>query len=156
MATTARREPPATIFDWFDDAFPALFGWPTLTPAASPGKVIRIEDFTEGNDYVIRAELPGLDPDKDVELKVTDGMLTIRAERKQEQCEGRRSEFRYGVLLRSIALPTGAEENRIQAEYANGVLTVRVPVAEENRSARTIPIQRVNAEPAAEATSARD
>ena len=46
------------------------------------------------------------------------------------------------MLIRSVGLPAGADENRIQAEYANGVLTVRVPVTEEAKSTKTIPIQR--------------
>src|ERR1019366_3887565 len=61
---------------------------------------MRVEEYREGNEFVVRAEMPGIDPDKDVELQVSDHTLRIRAERKEEtktQEKGRyRSEFRYG------------------------------------------------------------
>ena len=59
---------------------PTIFGrdWPTE-------EMIRVDEFRENGTLVVRAELPGLDPDKDVELTVVDGMLRIKAERKAEE-----------------------------------------------------------------------
>lgn len=95
-----------------------------------PQQMIRLEEFTEGDRYVLRAELPGIDPEKDVEVSVSDGMLTIYGERKEEEREGRRTEFRYGSFTRSIALPAGADEHDIAAVYDKGVLQITVGLKE--------------------------
>ncbi|EIE99485.1 Hsp20/alpha crystallin family protein [Saccharomonospora glauca] len=96
---------------------------------------IRIEDRIEGNTYVLRAELPGIDVDKDLTITVHNGLLTIEAERSEEQSEGGRSEFRYGSFARTVALPTGAREDAIDASYDDGILTIKVELSkpEENR-----------------------
>ncbi|HET6269507.1 MAG TPA: Hsp20/alpha crystallin family protein [Arthrobacter sp.] len=92
---------------------------------------MRVEQFVDGDTLVVRAELPGIDPDKDVDLSVSDGVLRIKAER-QEKAEhtsrtGYRSEFRYGTFTRSFPLPEGAREEDITATYKDGVLEVRAP-----------------------------
>ncbi|MFF2243658.1 Hsp20/alpha crystallin family protein [Arthrobacter sp. NPDC058130] len=98
----------------------------------APG--IKIEQFQEGSTLVVRAEVPGIDPDQDVDVSVSEGMLHIAVER-QETSEhkskaGYRSEFRYGRSSRSIALPAGAKEEDITATYKDGVLEVRAPAPE--------------------------
>lgn len=98
----------------------------------APG--IKIEQFQEGSTLVVRAEVPGIDPDQDVDVSVSEGMLHIAVER-QETSEhkskaGYRSEFRYGRSARSIALPAGAKEEDITATYKDGVLEVRAPAPE--------------------------
>ncbi len=99
-----------------------------LTMASSS---IKVEQFQDGNTLVVRAEVPGIDPDKDVDVSVSEGMLHIRAEREEKSEHksktGYRSEFRYGSFLRSIALPAGAKEEDITASYKDGVLEVRAP-----------------------------
>ncbi len=94
---------------------------------------MKVEQFQDGSTLVVRAEVPGIDPDKDVDVSVSDGMLHIKAER-EEKAEhrsktGYRSEFRYGSFSRSVALPAGAREEDITATYKDGVLEVRAPVA---------------------------
>ena len=54
---------------------------------------------------MIRAELPGIDPAKDVDITVTDGQLTIKAERSEKKESKGRSEFSYGSFMRSVTLP---------------------------------------------------
>ncbi len=108
---------------------------------------LRVEEFTDDKTLVVRAELPDIDPDKDIELSVADGVLHIRAERheKSEHKEknGYRSEFRYGSFVRTLPLPLGVEEDDVTASYKDGVLEVRVPVPEETKSAATkVPITR--------------
>jgi HSP20 family protein len=100
-----------------------------------PGEdLIRVDEFREGDTQVVRAELPGIDPDRDVELTVTDGMLRINAERRvEEKAEDKgftRHEMRYGRLTRTLPLPQGAAESDISATYKDGILEVRVPVPE--------------------------
>lgn len=98
-----------------------------LTMASS----IKVEQFQDGSTLVVRAEIPGIDPDKDVDVSVSGGMLHIKAEREErsehKEKDGYRSEFRYGSFQRSIALPAGAKEEDITASYKDGVLEVRAP-----------------------------
>jgi hypothetical protein len=75
------------LFDWLED-----FPRPMRRPFTEV-QPIRVEDYEEGGRYVMRAELPGIDPDKDVEITVEDGMLTVRGERREETKEKHRSEF---------------------------------------------------------------
>jgi HSP20 family protein len=107
---------------------------------------MRVEEFEEGDTLVVKAEMPGLDPDKDVEISVTDHTLRIRAERRQEskvEEKGRyRSEFRYGSFARSVPLPAGATDQDVKATYRDGILEVRVPLDRGEAEARKIPIER--------------
>lgn len=116
---------PSELLDSLDRMFDA---------AAGPAP-IRVEEFLDGSTLVVRAEMPGVDPDKDMEITIDDGYLRIRAER-QEKEEHKdkgsvRSEFRYGSFSRSIPLPDGVKEEDIKASYTNGVLEVRTPIPEE-------------------------
>lgn len=95
---------------------------------------MKVEQYLDGNTLVVRAEVPGIDPDQDVEVSVSEGMLHIKAER-QEKSEhkgksGYRSEFRYGSFSRSVTLPPGSKEEDITATYRDGVLEVRAPAPE--------------------------
>jgi HSP20 family protein len=99
-----------------------------------------LEDFVDGNHYVIRAEMPGVDPEHDVDVSVVGDILTIRGERKEEHHKRGRQEFRYGAFERSIQLPKGAETDRIQANYSAGVLELRVPFTSTAAEARRVPI----------------
>lgn len=139
MATVARRERPTfgDLLDWFDDDF-RMF--PMLRPFAG-SQVMRIEDYVEGDAYVLRAELPGVDPEKDVEITLSDGVLHVKAERQETKKETHRSEFRYGSLSRSITLPASADEDDITATYEHGVLEVRVGLTEQKKhDVRHIPV----------------
>ena len=93
-----------------------------------------MDEYRDDDVQVIRAELPGIDPDKDVELTVAGGMLRINAERRtEEQTEEKgviRREMRYGSFTRSLPLAEGATDEDIDASYKNGVLEIRVPVAQ--------------------------
>jgi len=92
---------------------------------------IKVEQFQDGSTLVVRAEIPGIDPEADVDVSVSGGMLHLRAERHEKtehkDKAGYRSEFRYGSFSRSIALPSGAREEDITASYRDGVLEVRAP-----------------------------
>jgi HSP20 family protein len=108
---------------------------------------MRVEEFEDGDTLVVKAEMPGLDPEKDVEISVSDHTLRIRAERRQETKvdeKGRyRSEFRYGSFSRSIPLPAGATDEDVKATYRDGILEVRVPVDRGKAEARKIAVQRM-------------
>lgn len=97
-----------------------------------PPSTLRIEEFLEDDVAVIRAELPGIDPEKDVEITVTDGVLHLSARREERAEEKRpdsyRSEFRYGSFERHLRLPEGTTEADVKASYKDGILEVRVPM----------------------------
>lgn len=124
------------------------FRFPELWTAWSEEDVLRVEEYRENGSIVIRADLPGIDPDKDVEIEVTDGMLRVFAERrKEEKVEEKdymRTELRYGSFSRALPLPAGATEKDVAATYKDGVLEIRVPVAapEATEAKKKIPVAR--------------
>lgn len=125
MSLPARRHAAAARFpdllDWLESP------WQALLPSGL-ARTFRVEDYTENGNYVIRAELPGLDPDNDVEVTAEPGLLTIHAERREETKEGHHSEFTYGSLTRSVSLPEGTDPEQITASYDQGILKISIPV----------------------------
>ena len=111
------------------------------------GTPMRIEEFVEDGTLVVRAELPGVDVDKDVDISVHDGLLHIKAERteKSELKEKSfyRSEFRYGAFERTLPLPPGATLDDVKATYENGVLEVRIPTTGPDDTTHKVPVQRI-------------
>lgn len=91
------------------------------------------------NDFVVKATVPGVKPD-DLEITYNNGTLTIQGEVKseQDQKEGKYHlrERRSGAFVRSLALPTDVKPDKIEAEYQDGVLTLKLPKAEEARPKR--------------------
>ena len=120
-----RRQPRSWLPDWSDFWSDLWTGFPSLATLRS-GHMIRLEDEMEDGHYLLRAELPGLDPAKDVDITVRDGQLTIKAERSETKETKGRSEFCYGSFTRSVTLPAGASEEDIKATYHKGILTVDV------------------------------
>ena len=130
------REEATDIFSRFDRMFEE---WARMMPFRQvsfprwwdAGDLIRVEGYREDGTLVIHADLPGIDPEKDVELTVSHGMLHIEAERRQEEkVEEKgyvRRELRYGSLSRSLPLPEGVTGADITATYQAGVLEIRVP-----------------------------
>ncbi|WP_333889911.1 Hsp20/alpha crystallin family protein [Mycolicibacterium gadium] len=108
-----------------------------FTPAA--------EIARDGEDAVVRVELPGVDVDKDVTVEVDRGHLVIRGERRDERADeedGRTlREVRYGSFRRSFKLPAHAATDAISASYDAGVLTVRVAGAHKGAEAQRIAIE---------------
>lgn len=93
-----------------------------------------VDETDDDKAYRISVELPGLD-EKDVEVTLADGVLTIRGEKKQEEEEKRRDYYRkersYGSFRRTLAVPGEVDESRIRASFKKGVLTVELPKSEE-------------------------
>ncbi|MEV4624233.1 Hsp20/alpha crystallin family protein [Asanoa sp. NPDC049573] len=118
--------------------------WPRFTWLSLGGQSFRIEEFLDGKDYVIRAELPGVDPQKDIHLAVHNGALNIKVERADERGteEGKlvHSEFHYGSLYRQIPLPSGAHRDKVTATYETGILEVRIAVGDSGSRTHEIQI----------------
>jgi HSP20 family protein len=98
------------------------------------------------NEFTVTAELPGMSA-SDVKVDYTDGVLTIKGEKEKEETkeEDDRTyylyERRYGSFQRSLPFPGGIDEDKITAEFKNGLLTVHLPKSEEVKtSGRTVPI----------------
>jgi HSP20 family molecular chaperone IbpA len=137
MATLARRQkfPFPEIPEWFE-TFPARLGMPSMADLYS----VRIEEFMEEGRYVMRAELPGVSPE-DIDVVISEGVLTVKAERTEREVEKHRSEIRYGSMSRSVTLPPGADEEDVRADYTNGMLTVSVGLGREKAQEKHIEIK---------------
>jgi len=147
MARLPRPQAPAR----FRALFPDLADW-LESPWSGPppflaGQAFRLEETIRDNRYVIRAELPGLDPENDIEVTVDGRILTIRAERRQQDNGPYRSEFRYGSLARAVRLPGRVDPADVTARYDKGVLEVSVPAREVRPEGTQIPIENADAEP---------
>jgi len=124
---------PATASDW---RTPAPTG---LRPAA--------EIVKDGDDAVIRLELPGIDVEKDLTVELDGGHLVVRGERRDEHAEtdptgSNRTlrEVRYGAFRRSFAVPAHVTGEAVSASYDAGVLTVRVAGVYAGTQPQTIAI----------------
>ena len=122
--------------------------WPNLRRVFGESNLepLRVEEFTEGDSLIVRAEMPGIDTDKDVQISVTDHTLQLRAERREEskteEKGAYRSEFRYGSFARTVPLPVGATDKDVEATYKDGILEVRIPIDRGEAEAKKIPIQK--------------
>jgi HSP20 family protein len=114
-----------------------------LERALEAEALIRVEEYREGDELVVRAEVPGVEVDKDVEVTVSDHRLHIEAQRREEeQAEGKgfvRRELRYGRFVRDLQLPEGVTESDVSATYTDGILEIRVHVPQSTPPTR-IPI----------------
>ncbi len=125
----------ASFFRDFESPFRGLAPATGRGPAAMSAPSV---DVSETDDEVqVTADLPGL-TEKDVEVTLDDGALTIRGEKKEEREEKKRNyhlvERAYGRFERSVALPHGIDPGKVKARFKNGVLHVTLPKTPESRS----------------------
>jgi len=103
-----------------------------------------VDLYETGDDVVVKAMLPGVAED-DVEISVTSDALTIKGETRHEEKKEEenyfRREIRYGAFSRMIPMPTRVDSERVDAEFQDGILTVRLPKAEDVRP-RSIKVRR--------------
>ena len=143
MSNLALWSRPAWDTDrWLRDFFgPATADWykPVNSGFNPAAEIVR-----DGDDAVVRLELPGVDVENDVNVEVDKGRLVIHGEHKDEHAEeqdGRSlREIRYGSFRRSFQLPTHVTGEAIAASYDAGVLTVRVTGAYAGTQPRRIEI----------------
>jgi HSP20 family protein len=138
------------VFSHFDRIFDEWARMMPFRPVPFPhwreaDDLIRVEESRDDGTLIVRADLPGIDPEKDVELTVSNGMLHIRAERREEEKREEkgylRQELRYGSLSRTLLLPEGVTESDITATYKGGILEIRIP-APKHEPAKKIPISK--------------
>lgn len=103
-----------------------------VAPAAA-GRLFPMDVYETDNEYVIKATLPGVKPE-DVDISVSNGLLTIKGEMKEEQEVKRENyllqERRYGSFHREVALPVEVEADKAEATFENGILSLKLPKAE--------------------------
>ncbi|TDZ78309.1 18 kDa heat shock protein [Mycobacteroides salmoniphilum] len=144
-----RRSP----FAQFDALVRQSFGPATSWP--SPGFVPAAEVAKDGDDALVRLDLPGVDVDKDVTVEVERGTLVVSGERRDGRAEqtgdepvargasntGRvLREVRYGKFRRTFTLPTHVTGDAISASYDTGILTIKIAGAYANAEAQKIEI----------------
>ena len=125
MAASQSVSTPVSIADWAGSPLSTVHH---LTAQPQP---IAVEQFPDGASYVIRLEVPGVDPAHGLTVSVDAGTLSVQAERPDSGPAGRQSEFRYGSLARRVPLPPGTDADDVSASYHNGILTVRIGLKPE-------------------------
>jgi HSP20 family protein len=100
-----------------------------------------VDIIEKDNAFEITAELPGLEA-KNIELSLSDDVLTIKGEKKEEKEEKTKdryvSERRYGSFRRSVQLPSSIDPGKIEAHYKSGILTVALPKSAEAQKKQTV------------------
>jgi HSP20 family protein len=137
MNTLARWDPfresqslRSFIDRYFDEPF---FSAPQLWSQRNESYALPLDVIEEEGEYIIKASIPGVNPE-DVEITLTDNVLTIKGDMKQEN---ERNEANYhvrerssGSFMRQIALPTAVTSDHVEATNENGVLTLHLPKSE--------------------------
>jgi HSP20 family molecular chaperone IbpA len=145
-----RRRYPFAEFDvLFRTAFAPVPRTTGFNPAAEVSR--------DGDDAVIRVELPGVDAQRDVTVEVDHGHLVVRGERRDERSENTRGrtlrEVHYGAFRRSFVLPGHATADDVTASYDAGVLSIRVAGAYVGESPRRIPVNGLESDESAGAVA---
>ena len=143
MSRLPAQHRPRSLFPEFGELLAGFPSWANLRPVFDT-QPIRLEDELKDGRYEVRAEIPGVDPAKDVDITVRDGVLTIKAERAEKKESSGRSEFSYGSFVRAVSLPQGADEDAITASYDKGILTVSMPVTNAKAAERHVTIESAN------------
>jgi HSP20 family protein len=129
--------PFAEMEKFFEDFWrrpSSLLGWPEMRVAEGFEISPSVDIYEEGNELVLKADLPGITKDE-VEINITDNVLTLTGEKKKEEKVERENYFRYershGSFCRRFHLPDEIDTEKIKAHYKEGVLEVRLPKTEE-------------------------
>lgn len=129
------RQQMDDLFDRFADGFESFSLQPfsqldTLWSKTRGFAPLAVDVSETDKAYMVTAELPGV-AEKDIEVNVKDGVLTIKGEKQEEKEEKSKnrylSERSYGAFQRMFGLPKGTDEGKVEASFHNGVLTVSIP-----------------------------
>jgi HSP20 family protein len=141
MASLSRWDPMRemmTLRNAMDQLFNSAFVGPDFVwESGSVG--VALDVIENADEYVVKASLPGINAD-DIDVTFDNNVLTIKGEIKEEkdveETKYHLRERRYGSFSRSISLPTNIKTDSIQADYADGILTLTLPKAEEAKPKR--------------------
>lgn len=143
--TRAEADAPAVLFDQLLEDWLGLWSVPRLVPPEQwiPLERIVVKQNQTDGTLVIRANLPNVDPEKEIDLTVSNGVLQIHAEHRDDRTSEdggiQRHELSYESFTRSLPLPAGVTADDVHASYAEGVLEVTVPAPVADAS-RKIPV----------------
>jgi HSP20 family protein len=125
----------------------SLFTWPELWNDDIVDLDVRVEEFERDGYFVIRAEVPGINPDEDIDITVTDRTLRLMIHREHSEqralLKHYRTEFQYGSFTRLLALPQTASDKDIKATYKDGILEIHVKLNGHTSSEKKIPITKM-------------
>ncbi len=133
-STRSTAWPANWIDGWFDHL--PLFGRPpgSLLSRLGDVELVRVEHFRDGSDLVIRAEMPGIENEDDIDVSIVGDKMTVSAKREQrtetKENGSFRSEFHYGSFSRTVTVPPGTSPDDVKASYVDGIVEVRVPVGD--------------------------
>ncbi len=126
----------------FEDAWERPFSlmrtvWPELEKREYESMLPLLDVYEEGHELVVKADLPGLKKEE-IDINLTDNVLTISGERKVEEKVEKekyhRYERRYGSFFREIDLPYEIDTEKVNAHFENGVLEIRLMKSHEAES----------------------
>jgi len=137
---------PVSPFEDLEKYFDTFFRNPfsqMAAPMMAPGKLSAlspsVDIFDDGNDIVVKAEVPGISKD-DLDISINKNQLTISGEKKQEskveEKDYHRIERSYGSFSRSFRLPDGVNVDKAKAEFKDGVLEIRMPRSGKSKAKR--------------------
>ncbi|MEW6163240.1 MAG: Hsp20/alpha crystallin family protein [Nitrospirota bacterium] len=137
---TKALSPSEEMERWFEDFFRRPFSlmrpswwFPRLRMPEIEEVTPSVDVFEEGNDVVVKAELPGMSKE-DIDVKLTDDIITISGEKKKEEKVEKKDYYRversYGSFARSFRLPTEVQTDKATAKFKEGVLEIRIPKTE--------------------------
>jgi HSP20 family molecular chaperone IbpA len=136
MATERARVMNSDISDWAGSPLS------TVHHLAARSWPIPAEQYSDGSSYLVRFEVPGIDPAADLAVCVEAGTLVVQAQRTDYAPHSHQSEFRYGQFARHITLPPGTDGRDVSATCRNGILTVRIGIKPEHRQpARVVDVE---------------
>lgn len=135
--TRSRSLDPFSMFSEMEEMMDRMLGrnWPFMRPIrrftqSSSGWSPHVDMYEEGNDIVVKAELPGLTKD-DIDVQIENGDLVIKGERKSDSEVKEENYYRmersFGTFYRNLPLPEGIQAGQISATFKDGVLEVRAP-----------------------------
>lgn len=136
LRTLFRRGPLESIREEMQDLLARTFG--EETDVWSVDRITPSLDLSESDNALeVRMDLPGMEA-KDIDIQVNANVLTVSGERKEEREEKgktyHRVERRVGAFSRSVTLPCPVKEDAVDAQYKNGILTVKLPKTEEAKA----------------------
>jgi HSP20 family protein len=125
---------------WFEDFFRRPFSlmrpswFPRLKMPEMEEITPSVDVFEEKDEVVVKAELPGMSKE-DIDVKVTDDVITISGEKKKEEKVEKKNYYRmersYGSFIRSLRLPAEVQTEKASAKFKEGILEIRIPKTEE-------------------------
>ncbi len=134
-----------TPFEEFERLFDEVMRRPFSVFSSILPRIRTVEDvitpavdiYEEGDDLVIKAELPGINK-QDIEVKLTEDHITISGEKKKEEKIEEKDYYRYersyGSFSRTFRLPVEVQTDKAKAKFENGVLEIRIPKSEEAKT----------------------